>query len=35
MLQQEIDTLRANPPVAQLPAIPLRRGAGAYISGEE
>jgi formate dehydrogenase len=39
MLQQELALLRANPPIgnmpAQLPNIVLRRGAGAYICGEE
>jgi NADH:ubiquinone oxidoreductase subunit F (NADH-binding)/NADH:ubiquinone oxidoreductase subunit E len=35
MLEAEIDKLRANPPVAALPEIILRRGAGAYICGEE
>ncbi|WP_395399274.1 NADH-ubiquinone oxidoreductase-F iron-sulfur binding region domain-containing protein [Pseudoduganella sp. UC29_106] len=35
MLQDELDKLRANPPFAPLPAIHLRRGAGAYICGEE
>ena len=34
MLQTELDKLRANPP-CQLPLIELRRGAGAYICGEE
>jgi formate dehydrogenase beta subunit len=34
MLQAEIDKLIANPPCA-LPKIELRRGAGAYICGEE
>jgi NADH:ubiquinone oxidoreductase subunit F (NADH-binding)/NADH:ubiquinone oxidoreductase subunit E len=34
MLEQEIALLKANPP-AKLPAIHLRRGAGAYICGEE
>jgi formate dehydrogenase beta subunit len=34
MLQAEIDKLVANPPSA-LPRIELRRGAGAYICGEE
>ena len=33
-LEREIAALRANPP-APLPAIYLRRGAGAYIAGEE
>jgi formate dehydrogenase len=35
MLTVELDKLRANPPVAQIPTIHLRRGAGAYICGEE
>ena len=35
MLQAELDKLRLHPPVANLPAIHLRRGAGAYICGEE
>ncbi len=36
LLEREIDALRADPPVhATLPAIHLRRGAGAYICGEE
>ncbi len=36
LLEREIDALRARPPVdAPLPAIHLRRGAGAYICGEE
>ncbi|HEY8229961.1 MAG TPA: NAD(P)H-dependent oxidoreductase subunit E, partial [Rhodanobacteraceae bacterium] len=34
MLEREIAALQANPPAA-LPAIYLRRGAGAYIAGEE
>jgi formate dehydrogenase len=34
MLEREIAALKANPP-AKLPAIHLRRGAGAYICGEE
>ena len=34
ILEQEIAALRANPPCA-IPAIHLRRGAGAYICGEE
>ncbi len=35
-LEREIDALRARPPVdAPLPEIHLRRGAGAYICGEE
>jgi formate dehydrogenase len=35
MLQAELDRLRADPPVADMPEIVLRRGAGAYICGEE
>jgi len=35
LLQTEIDRLLAHPPIAQMPAIELRRGAGAYICGEE
>jgi formate dehydrogenase len=35
LLQQELDKLRAAPPLANLPRIHLRRGAGAYICGEE
>ena len=34
LLEQEIDALRADPP-CPLPPIHLRRGAGAYICGEE
>ncbi|MEP7181612.1 MAG: NAD(P)H-dependent oxidoreductase subunit E [Betaproteobacteria bacterium] len=36
-LERELDALRASPPVAAhpLPAIHVRRGAGAYICGEE
>jgi formate dehydrogenase len=34
ILEQEIKALKANPPY-ELPAIHLRRGAGAYICGEE
>jgi len=35
MLEAEIAKLLANPPVADMPKIHLRRGAGAYICGEE
>ena len=35
LLQTEIDRLKAKPPIPDLPAIDLRRGAGAYICGEE
>ncbi|RZA35605.1 MAG: NADH-quinone oxidoreductase subunit F [Lysobacteraceae bacterium] len=35
MLESELDKLRLDPPVANMPAIHLRRGAGAYICGEE
>ncbi|MBL8332528.1 MAG: NAD(P)H-dependent oxidoreductase subunit E [Rubrivivax sp.] len=35
LLQAAIDSLRADPPAPGLPAIELRRGAGAYICGEE
>ena len=35
LLQKEIDRLQAHPPIAQMPPIELRRGAGAYICGEE
>ena len=35
MLAAELDRLRADPPVPELPEIVLRRGAGAYICGEE
>ena len=35
MLAQELETLRLELPVAGLPQIHLRRGAGAYICGEE
>jgi NADH:ubiquinone oxidoreductase subunit F (NADH-binding)/NADH:ubiquinone oxidoreductase subunit E len=35
LLAGELQKLRANPPVPQLPVIHLRRGAGAYICGEE
>jgi NADH:ubiquinone oxidoreductase subunit F (NADH-binding)/NADH:ubiquinone oxidoreductase subunit E len=35
VLEAELAKLDANPPVAPLPKIELRRGAGAYICGEE
>jgi len=35
MLEQEIAKLQDHPPVTNLPTIHLRRGAGAYICGEE
>ena len=35
ILTDEIAALQTNPPVASLPTIHLRRGAGAYICGEE
>jgi NADH:ubiquinone oxidoreductase subunit F (NADH-binding)/NADH:ubiquinone oxidoreductase subunit E len=35
LLETELAALQANPPVAGLPRIELRRGAGAYICGEE
>ncbi|MCM5681925.1 NAD(P)H-dependent oxidoreductase subunit E [Schlegelella sp. S2-27] len=35
LLEQELANLKANPPVAGMPEIELRRGAGAYICGEE
>ena len=35
MLQQELSRLAADPPSKGLPRIELRRGAGAYICGEE
>ena len=35
LLQAALDELRAAPPVPDLPLIELRRGAGAYICGEE
>jgi formate dehydrogenase len=35
MLEQELSKLIANPPVTNLPKLHLRRGAGAYICGEE
>jgi len=35
LLEVELDKLRAEPPIAEMPTIHLRRGAGAYICGEE
>ncbi|HEY9068432.1 MAG TPA: NAD(P)H-dependent oxidoreductase subunit E [Burkholderiaceae bacterium] len=35
LLERELATLLADPPLAAMPAIHLRRGAGAYICGEE
>jgi formate dehydrogenase len=35
MLNSELDKLKANPPMSGMPDIILRRGAGAYICGEE
>ena len=35
LLERELALLRADPPVPGLPVIELRRGAGAYICGEE
>jgi formate dehydrogenase len=35
LLQAELDKLQANPPMENMPEIHLRRGAGAYICGEE
>jgi formate dehydrogenase len=35
MLEAELDKLRADPPLQGMPQIFLRRGAGAYICGEE
>lgn len=35
LLTRELDKLRADPPLPALPTIHLRRGAGAYICGEE
>ncbi|MFT5532156.1 MAG: NADH:ubiquinone oxidoreductase subunit F (NADH-binding)/NADH:ubiquinone oxidoreductase subunit E [Burkholderiaceae bacterium] len=35
LLETELAGLRADPPMANLPVIHLRRGAGAYICGEE
>ena len=35
ILEHELALLRENPPMANMPLIELRRGAGAYICGEE
>jgi NADH:ubiquinone oxidoreductase subunit F (NADH-binding)/NADH:ubiquinone oxidoreductase subunit E len=35
MLEAELKKLQADPPIAEMPEIMLRRGAGAYICGEE
>jgi NADH:ubiquinone oxidoreductase subunit F (NADH-binding)/NADH:ubiquinone oxidoreductase subunit E len=35
MLEAELDKLRADPPMPGMPKLVLRRGAGAYICGEE
>lgn len=35
LLESELEKLKANPPTAGMPEISLRRGAGAYICGEE
>jgi formate dehydrogenase beta subunit len=35
LLETELEKLRAQPPIATMPEIILRRGAGAYICGEE
>jgi formate dehydrogenase len=35
LLERELATLRADPPAPGMPSIELRRGAGAYICGEE
>ena len=35
LLEQELARLRAHPPAPDMPMIELRRGAGAYICGEE
>jgi len=35
LLEAEIEKLNANPPIGSMPEIILRRGAGAYICGEE
>jgi len=35
LLTKELGALQANPPIANMPTLHLRRGAGAYICGEE
>ncbi|UUZ64465.1 NAD(P)H-dependent oxidoreductase subunit E [Polaromonas sp. P1-6] len=35
LLETELEKLKAHPPIAAMPEIILRRGAGAYICGEE
>ena len=35
LLEAELEKLRSTPPMANMPQIELRRGAGAYICGEE
>jgi len=35
LLETELEKLKADPPIAAMPEIILRRGAGAYICGEE
>jgi formate dehydrogenase beta subunit len=35
VLERELEKLRADPPMPAIPTIELRRGAGAYICGEE
>jgi formate dehydrogenase len=35
LLETELEKLKAHPPIAAMPEISLRRGAGAYICGEE
>ncbi len=35
LLETELEKLRLSPPVPEIPSIQLRRGAGAYICGEE
>lgn len=35
ILEQELALLRAHPPIQNMPTLHLRRGAGAYICGEE